>query len=201
MKLIPAKFSDLLCYTLASVRYEARDEVIRFRSECGKEYMMHHVQDCCEEVWIESIVGDLADLVGSPIIRAEEAVSIEDAQRQETALWTFYKLATAKGYVDIRWVGESSGYYSERVDFVQVIRSEVLEDKSPKAEPAPAADSEGWIEWDASNRVGPDLPPRTLVQTRLLTGELGRGGAPRFVGEWDWSRTPCGVGVGWYRIV
>lgn len=124
MKLIPAKFSDLLGYTFASVQYEAEDEVIRILTECGKEFMMRHEQVCCEEVWVESIVGDLADIVGAQILLAEEAVGTGDAQRQESALWTFYKLATAKGYVDIRWVGESNGYYSERVGFVQVIRSE-----------------------------------------------------------------------------
>lgn len=122
MKLIPAKFSDLLYLTLTSVRREG-DDVIRFHSECGRTYMMHHEQDCCESVWIESIVGDLADIVGSPILKAEESVSVGEAQRQESARWTFYKLATVKGYVDIRWVGESNGYYSERVDFVRIIHS------------------------------------------------------------------------------
>ena len=86
---------------------------------------MYHWQDCCESVTIEDVVGDLADLVGEPILIAEEATSDENPDGVETDIWgtctwTFYKFATRKGSVTIRWYGESNGYYSESVDFEEV---------------------------------------------------------------------------------
>jgi hypothetical protein len=97
-----------------------------FTVDDGSQYRMFHVQDCCESVSIESIVGDLQDLVGHPILMAEEATSGEyqpwetPDEYGESFTWTFYKFATIKGYVDIRWHGQSNGYYSESVDFMLV---------------------------------------------------------------------------------
>ena len=65
-------------------------------------------------VHIESIVGDLSDLVGVPLLVASEDSLNYDQGESCTA--TFYKFATVKGYVDVRWFGTSNGYYSERVD-------------------------------------------------------------------------------------
>ena len=76
------------------------------------------MQDCCEGVWIESIVGDLNDLIGSPLLVAEEVSSETtlDNDKEIETRWTFYKFDTAKGGVTVRWYGESNGYYSTEVD-------------------------------------------------------------------------------------
>lgn len=84
----------------------------------GTKYKFYHSQNCCQTVNIESIAGDLLDLVGSPIKMAEEVISTSHSPaRDESNTWTFYKFATIKGYVDVRWVGSSNGFYSESVDF------------------------------------------------------------------------------------
>lgn len=120
------EFSSLLGKTLVSVEVISRydNDCIVFTDSAGQKYEMYHDQDCCESVSIESVVGDWNDLLGHPLLLAEEAVSdeapnvtLETGYRDESETWTFYKLATVKGYVDIRWYGTSNGYYSESVEF------------------------------------------------------------------------------------
>lgn len=118
------KIKDLLGLTLSSVRII--DETIMFTTSDGAHYELYHEQDCCEEVYIESVVGDLNDLIGTPLLVAEESCSNAHPdggatlQKNDSFTWTFYKFATIKGWVDVRWYGESNGYYSEKVNFRKI---------------------------------------------------------------------------------
>lgn len=110
------QMTELLGHTLTVVRQNGDDE-ISFMREDGRCVVMYHEQDCCECVTIEDIDGDLQDLVGSKILEAEFVTSRGDGSWDgDYQTWTFYKIGTAKGFVNIRWLGESNGYYSEEVN-------------------------------------------------------------------------------------
>ena len=105
------------------------DGEMLFVAEDGARFLFAHYQDCCESVDINDIVGDLNDLVGEPLLLAEEVSGYigPEPEYHESYTYTFYKFATRKGYVDVRWLGESNGYYSEAVDlFVEGV-SELVE--------------------------------------------------------------------------
>lgn len=117
---------DLRGKTLLEVEVSRGKDRIVFRCADGSLWLMYHDQDCCESVYVESITGDLDDLIGHPLLLAEETISSEAppevslSYQPDSQTWTFYKLATIKGYVDIRWFGESNGYYGESVSVVRV---------------------------------------------------------------------------------
>lgn len=107
-------------------KIEKSYDKIMFYCLDGHIYTMHHDQDCCEVVTIDDIVGDLDDLIGTPILKYKESSSdgkdkslpsnlYKQSKDDESSTWTFYNFTTIKGYVTIRWYGSSNGYYSESV--------------------------------------------------------------------------------------
>lgn len=114
-------FEELVGRTL--YRVEVDDAELKLYLTDRNYVKFYHQQDCCESVYIEDICGDLNDLVGEPLLVAEEVSNYEADpvyEGEESYTWTFYKFATRKGYVDVRWYGTSNGYYSEGVS-VEVV--------------------------------------------------------------------------------
>lgn len=101
------------------------DAELVFKND-NEQYRFYHLQDCCEEVLIDDVTGEIADLANSPITFAEVSTSDEykgsatQPDIDDSRTWTFYKFATNKGWVDVRWYGTSNGYYSEEVDLVYI---------------------------------------------------------------------------------
>ena len=106
--------SEMLNQTFTSVR--ADEESVTFQNDKVR-YTLYHQQDCCESVVVEEIIGDLDDLENLPLLIAREDTNAEGEElpNSESYTWTFYNFATYKGYVTIRFLGESNGYYSEDV--------------------------------------------------------------------------------------
>ena len=122
---VEAGRTDVAIYPLRG----KNNEIVFVTEGVERTFRMYHHQDCCESVYIEDVCGDLQDLVRSTIVQAEEmsnyagpAVSPDSGSWDESITWTFYKFATAKGYVTIRWFGSSNGYYSESVDFEETTK-------------------------------------------------------------------------------
>jgi hypothetical protein len=69
-------FENMLGQVMSEVSDTDGHEMI-FKSESGKVFKFYHYQDCCECVSIEDICGDLSDLVGSPLLIAEEVDNID----------------------------------------------------------------------------------------------------------------------------
>ena len=76
---------------------------------------------------IVDVEGDPKDLVGSPLLMSEAVKNADGpspGKYAESWTWTFYKFATVKGYVTIRWLGQSNGYYGETATFYRLPAAE-----------------------------------------------------------------------------
>lgn len=120
-----ANFEDLLGKTISSILgATVGGDRVEIKCEDGSAYLMYHQQDCCESCSINELVGDVSDLIGSPLVFAAESSNSDDppAECADSWTWTFYRLATIKGTVVLRWLGESNGYYSESVTFEETAK-------------------------------------------------------------------------------
>ena len=111
-------FNILLGQTLTKIEgLKPGSDDVYFIDSLNRTFVLTHFQECCEDVSVADVVGDLEDLLDSPILLAEEVCSEGEEEEEESCTWTYYKLSTIKGSVTISWRGTSNGYYSEGVTF------------------------------------------------------------------------------------
>ena len=100
--------------TITAVVYKESDESLLIHLNTHVLKMIHH-QDCCETVYLADVVGSFEDLIGYPLLEVSESiVNTNSADMSSTA--TYYNFKTVKASVQLRWVGESNGYYSVAVN-------------------------------------------------------------------------------------
>lgn len=112
---------DMLYMTVSDVK-TTDDEVI-FTMDEGSRFKFFHVQDCCEDVGVSGIEGDLQSLVGAQITGVAENVTTGDDYDSGSWTKTVYTFRTEKSEVKISWLGTSNGYYSEGVDLMKFART------------------------------------------------------------------------------
>ena len=96
----------------------AENDAIYFKND-AETYVLQHDQECCENVTIDDICGDLHNLEGAEITFSDRSTNSDNPKKNDddySFTWTFFKFATIKGWVDIRFYGTSNGYYSEDAD-------------------------------------------------------------------------------------
>ncbi|MDL2250486.1 hypothetical protein LJC51_07535 [Lachnospiraceae bacterium OttesenSCG-928-J05] len=114
-------YEELLASPVIKVECQAFDYELHFYLENGKHYKFFHDPVSDESALITDITGNLDDLRGQLII-AELVDNYDEMDSYGDIFeWTFYKFATAKGYVTVRWEGHGTTWYSTSVELVEVI--------------------------------------------------------------------------------
>ena len=113
---------DLIGKTIIEINgMEVDSEEVYFTCSVGSKYKMYNEQDCCESVYLEDINGNIDNILNSEVLRFDEKEE-DNPNACKSGTYTFYTIATIKGYLDLRWNGKSNGCYSESVDFTKIIK-------------------------------------------------------------------------------
>ena len=99
---------------ITAVVYDEQNESLLIHLNTHVLEMIHH-QDCCETVYLADVVGAFEDLIGYPLLEVSESI-VDIESEYESATASYYNFKTVKASVQLRWVGESNGYYSETID-------------------------------------------------------------------------------------
>jgi hypothetical protein len=116
------KFDVLVGEVLDAVDIDREKDQILLTTRSGRQFLIHHEQNCCETVEIVGQDGCFIRLVGKPIVEAREIAidtTKDDSYGTETTTTLIFRVDGET--VISRWVGDSNGYYSESVDIAELI--------------------------------------------------------------------------------
>lgn len=109
-----SNFEQIQGMTITAVVYKETSESLHIHLNTHVLEMIHH-QECCETVYLADVVGSFEDLIGYPLLEVSENL-VDIGSEDISSTTSYYNFRTIKASVQLRWVGESSGYYSETVD-------------------------------------------------------------------------------------
>jgi len=80
-----------------------------------------HEQDCCENVFLEDFNFN-GKFVGGELLEIKEKSNKPNKvpSGYDSVTYTFYTLVSTNGFLDLRFFGESNGYYSEGVSMFDI---------------------------------------------------------------------------------
>ena len=113
--------NDLIGETLTHIDVDDEDNQIMLTTQSGRQIVIKHYQDCCENVHIVDTEGHWHELIGKPIIStSHDETEMEDAYDHGTRTVITFRVDGAT--VISRWIGESNGYYSESVSLAEITK-------------------------------------------------------------------------------
>lgn len=115
----------LIGEVLESIDYSSNDDdIILFRTKSGKTFQMYHQQDCCENVHMEDLQGNWADLVGKVVrdvtVDSGDLGEPPSDSYNDSFTRTHFRFVVDDATVISKWIGTSNGYYSEEVSFKEL---------------------------------------------------------------------------------
>ena len=96
---------------------EEGSKEVTILTKSGRRFQLYHQQDCCEHVSIQLIGGSVEDILNQEVTEATEIIT--DYPSGESATKTIFGLKANYSTLVIEWLGQSNGYYSESVSFVE----------------------------------------------------------------------------------
>ena len=119
MYLPDTTIGSLIGKTLSSIDVDT--DIITFYIDGKPAFQSYHMQDCCERVELKHTIGNISDILESPIIHAYQSeFDGPEPKYADCYTWTMQAIQTEKGKVIFEWLGESNGYYSEKVYFGRI---------------------------------------------------------------------------------